>query len=198
GGGVGEGGQEEVGGEVHERQEGDERGTEPQETAGVEPAETDVAGRLPFLEEDRRDEQPAQHEEHVDAEEPAREALVVVEDDGGDRERAEAVERRTVPEPGGSGRRGGGHCAEGSRSGERRACCDNAWPERRTATRLRRESAIPVEDRDRPGGDMLVTHPNAVARRSLAVAVWTCGLLGVSALSARSATWPDRVGTAEV
>jgi predicted deacylase len=45
---------------------------------------------------------------------------------------------------------------------------------------------------------MLGSNPRALSSRMLAVAAATCGLLGFSAEPARSATWPDRVGTAEV
>src|SRR5262249_37456206 len=55
----------------------------------------------PHVEEHRRDQVTAQHEEHVDAEETAAEPseFAVVKEHGGDREGAHAVQRRDVAQP---------------------------------------------------------------------------------------------------
>ena len=78
-----------------------------------EPLQPDPAVLLPVGQQQARDQVPADHEEDVDAEEATRDPLLVavVQQDGDDRDRAEAIERGDVPET----RRGAG--TAGSRLG---------------------------------------------------------------------------------
>ena len=81
-----------------------EGGREPQEAAGVEPPQVDGPARLLLAEQDGGDQEPAQHEEDVDAQEAAHERMVVVGHDHEDGHGPKTVQGRTVAR--GLGRRG--------------------------------------------------------------------------------------------
>ena len=86
-------------------EQGDECGQETQCASLVERSQGDRATRGVLLEEQRRDEEPAEHEEEVDAEVPAgQRPCCVVEQHGGDRHGAQSVERGSVPQLRGLGR----------------------------------------------------------------------------------------------
>ena len=80
----------------------EQRREQPPRAVEVEAAESEPATvPPPCVEQHRRDQVTAEHEEHVDAEEPAAEPseLGVVQEHGGDREGAHTVQRRDVAEP---------------------------------------------------------------------------------------------------
>ena len=80
-----------------ERHEHHEPGQQPACASLVEPPERQAAVMLELHEQQRGDEEARQHEEHVDAEEPAAHRHpAVVQHDRGDGERSHAVERRDV------------------------------------------------------------------------------------------------------
>ena len=84
----------------HHEEHGEERREQSTGPAVPEPLEADAVGLLVVGQQQARDQVAADHEEDVDAEEPAGDpALVgVVEQHRDDRERAQAVERRDVAE----------------------------------------------------------------------------------------------------
>ena len=92
----------------HRGQHREQRGEQAAGAAEPESAEIDVAVLAPVGEEQGRDQVAADHEEHVDAEEPPGDPVLVavVQQDRDHRERAEAVKGRDIAETRESG--GGG------------------------------------------------------------------------------------------
>ena len=85
-------------GEEH-RDESEESREEAQAAPEVEPAKRDAAVRALFVQQQRRDQESAEHEEQVDSEEPVgRKCEGMEADDGRDRNPAEPIERRLIAE----------------------------------------------------------------------------------------------------
>ena len=93
-------GEEQDGVDRHHEEHGEERGEEAAGPPVPEPLQPDPAVLLPVGQQQARDQVAADHEEHVDAEEATRDPPLVgvVQQDGDDRDRAEAIERGDVPE----------------------------------------------------------------------------------------------------
>ena len=92
----------------HHREDDGERRQQPPCAPQPEPPEVGAERRLVLVEQERRDQEPGDDEEHLDADPPAvhpREPGVVA-DHGDDRQGAQPVEPRLVPEapPAGTGR----------------------------------------------------------------------------------------------
>ena len=98
---------------------GEERGQEPARAPVPEPLQADAVGLLEVGQQQARDQVAADHEEHVDAEEPAGDPLLVgvVEQHRDDGERAQAVERGDVAESRGAWRVLGRDSVRGCHSG---------------------------------------------------------------------------------
>ena len=115
----------------------DQRERRQQAARAADPERAQVDALLPIelRHQQRRDQEPADHEEHINAEEPGRqpEHPGVVEHHGGHRERADAVERRQVGHAPGGARVG--HAAT---SGKRRIASRGSV---RSATRRCRRRA---------------------------------------------------------
>jgi len=86
---------------AHRGQHQEQRGKQPPRSAPPERRECDAGGSLPLVDEQTGDEETAEDEEQVDAQEPARRDArgEVVQDDRGDRHASQAVERPEMKEP---------------------------------------------------------------------------------------------------
>ena len=112
-------------GDRHHQADGDHEERRRQQAARPphpEPAQIDAAGRVELAQEQRRDQEPAEDQEQVDAEEAAGKPrhAAVVQQHAGHGERAQAVERRHVRQRGRSGIAKGLHGGDRSMQVRRR------------------------------------------------------------------------------
>ena len=118
-----------------EGEEEPQGGQQPQRPPGVEVAQRDATRPSPFLEQEGGDEEAGEHEEHVDADEPARQRPLpeVADDHPGDGDRPQTVEGGAVAEAllGGMGGARRQRLEGGGRLGGRRTvgrpACRRRW-----------------------------------------------------------------------